>query len=167
MASYSEIREIYRKHNLGNKMENNEAIHPNCCKQALHAVFLRHHNDDIYGKDFNGEVPETGQKGVKPKWFVLSYDYARGCSFKVEVSFCPHCGKKLPDLKERENPPDKICQVTDGGYYCDVCNKRLSECRCLPPEHAWEVYEESPAKEVATVKNKDSFYPKQTSNRTV
>lgn len=31
-----------------------------------------------------------------------------------------------------------IMTITDGGYYCATCERRLMECRCAPAERLWE-----------------------------
>jgi hypothetical protein len=69
---------------------------------------------------YNGE-------NVNPIWVLCS----------IPVIFCPFCGKKLPEIIERPNPPKRICTVTDGGYYCDTCQERLCACKCEIPWMRW------------------------------
>ena len=57
---------------------------------------------------------------------------------RPRASFCPYCGEALPKMRRRAVLPGKVCVITDGGYYCDTCGKRLNACKCLPPAAAWE-----------------------------
>ena len=52
------------------------------------------------------------------------------------AKFCPFCGTPVPKM-QRVDKPD-VCRVTDGGYYCDTCKERLSNCLCDPPEAGFE-----------------------------
>lgn len=52
--------------------------------------------------------------------------------------FCPFCSASVPKLVRKKRPP-KVQLVSDGGYYCDTCEQRVSECVCPYPEQAWEV----------------------------
>ena len=54
-----------------------------------------------------------------------------------QAHFCPFCGSPMPDIQTRKTNK-RICKITDGGYYCDRCKERCSECRCAPMEYAWE-----------------------------
>lgn len=75
---------------------------------------------------------------VKPTWKVVSSGSDGDRSF--EVKFCPFCGKKLPDI-EPSGSTEKICKITDGGYYCDTCGERLRVCECLPITANWKPVE--------------------------
>lgn len=73
--------------------------------------------------------------------FTTEYTTSRGLKWldnKPEPKFCPYCGTELPTLRRKAKLPKKICRITDGGYYCDTCEKRLMSCKCLPPEAAFE-----------------------------
>jgi len=112
-------------------LRKNASITPKCCKevQEKNTVFLSFDIEDFYDGD-----PE-GQKNKKPKW-------KSGCHTDsgwdhVEVKFCPHCATPVPEIKKRSTTK-KICNVTDGGYYCDTCKERCQACTCYRPEYAWE-----------------------------
>ncbi len=51
---------------------------------------------------------------------------------------CTWCTTPLPKMRRKANPPPDVRKITDGGYYCDTCQERLSECECLPIEAAFE-----------------------------
>jgi len=86
----------------------------------------------------------------KPMWVVngsklVIDDYKHTERYTVnfrEISICPSCGVKLPSVKLRKEPPHPIVSITDGGYYCDTCTKRLIACECLNPSLLWEIVEE-------------------------
>jgi hypothetical protein len=54
------------------------------------------------------------------------------------AKFCPYCATPMPKMRRRRGPL-VVSVITDGGYYCDTCSKRLSQCSCLPPEAAFVV----------------------------
>jgi hypothetical protein len=54
------------------------------------------------------------------------------------VKFCPFCGSEVPKVQLKAKQPAKVASYSDGGYYCDGCSKRLSNCTCNVPEAAWE-----------------------------
>lgn len=107
-------------------------ITPNCCDavQKERTVFLVYPIKAVY------EIHENGQENYKPEWCSRSWSTKLGTG-ATKVLFCPHCGKRLPEIKRRKT--DKpICVVIDGGYYCSTCRERLTECECYPPEYAWD-----------------------------
>jgi hypothetical protein len=55
------------------------------------------------------------------------------------AKFCPYCGAPLPTMRRKAIIPATVMRVTDGGYYCDTCKERMSNCFCDPPEAAFEV----------------------------
>lgn len=83
----------------------------------------------------------------KPHWFVRGAkidDMARYTTNPEDrpdahIKYCPSCGKELPEIRKKKKPLKKVVSVTDGGYYCDTCKKRLMECQCHRPEEMWEV----------------------------
>lgn len=51
--------------------------------------------------------------------------------------YCPFCGTGLPFMVRVESPPEPLCVITDGGYYCDTCRERADACLCYPPTCAF------------------------------
>jgi hypothetical protein len=108
-------------------------IVPNCCPVGNSAVRLSYRWEDIYG------AGEEGQEKSTPRWIVLGFnDELQGVT-NTDCTYCPGCGKKLPEIQRKKDPPSPLCKVTDGGYYCATCNERLHNCQCYLPEMAWEV----------------------------
>jgi hypothetical protein len=91
---------------------------------------------------------------VEAKWTLQPIEYiARDTQYKMgtkyfEVEktpkFCPYCGKRLPKLVRKKNPPKNVCRVVDTGYYCDTCKERLMACTCYHPTALWEVKQSKP-----------------------
>lgn len=52
--------------------------------------------------------------------------------------FCVFCGTALPKMRLKATPPEPLCKIDDGGYYCSTCHERLHACTCLPPAAAFE-----------------------------
>jgi len=114
-------------------MARNLFVTPGCCNEVekMHTVFLRHSRDELYKES------EEGQRGKEPEWYCMAFDIKGGMFDRVRVTFCPHCSKRLPDVERRETD-QPICDTTDGGFYCNTCQKKLIECECYPPEYAWK-----------------------------
>lgn len=55
------------------------------------------------------------------------------------IKHCPFCGTKLPKVEVDTDPPQPLCVVTDGGYYCDTCKERLNACECNHPAAAYRI----------------------------
>lgn len=97
-------------------------VTPTCCEEVnrLQTVFIAHKTS----YDLNSKVG----------WYAFTFDNEMELHRKVSVAFCPHCATKLPEIELNPDITDKkICSITDGGYYCDTCKKRLMSCTCLPP----------------------------------
>jgi hypothetical protein len=105
---------------------------PNCCENVKYLVSL--HVDDSY---FTADCKEEHLKlkNEAPKWKCKESGESNRY---FDVEYCPCCGKKLPKVRLRKNQPKKIVVISDGGYYCDTCGERLTNCWCSPPEHRWE-----------------------------
>lgn len=94
---------------------------------------------------------DTGSsEGFVPQWFIreTSSDYSaftvneRGERLDwhpVPVSFCPYCGVKLPVPVKTTPLLSPIRKITDGGYCCDTCGKRLNCCHCWPELVGWRL----------------------------
>jgi len=114
---------------------------PDCCKYAQTYICLTYDNGEGCDEDKDYYFKN------KPFWFI------RGCKeyegfwadcrdfslLKLKIEFCPSCGKKLPELSMKKRLPKKIMTVTDGGFYCDVCKRRLDSCNCSKPWALWEI----------------------------
>lgn len=107
---------------------------PKCCKEAQEYPAITFSVD--YDKD-----------PVEGKWYISTNEHL--CSrlsirnrFFYEnrpaPKFCPYCGTPLPEMIRKDPVPENICVITDGGYYCDTCEERLSSCKCLAPSSAFE-----------------------------
>lgn len=118
----------------------NLVIVPGCCEESskLMTVALQLSPDEIY------ERP-TGQDGCVPQWVISSsfrehLEYIHGQDHsRLIVKFCPHCAALMPAIQLRQEPLSPVLSVSDGGYYCDTCDDRLSSCSCWPAEVRWEV----------------------------
>lgn len=120
---------------------------PGCCEESIAArrpyLYLN------FGEDM-GEVEVVDD--ATPEWKIpdLEWDFIRSLAddfdpFKaymrtlIPVKFCPFCGKKMPKVKRKENPPTPV--HTDVGYHCGMCDERTMSCRCLPMTALFEVEE--------------------------
>jgi len=113
--------------------DKNKSITPLCCAtvQKYNTVFLCFDDEVMW---YGGSEGFTNKK---PKWKSGSFDWDSNSWDDVEVKFCPHCATPVPEIRKRSTT-EKICNVTDGGYYCDTCQERLGACTCHRPEYAWE-----------------------------
>jgi methionyl-tRNA synthetase len=103
---------------------------PTCCEAGtqLRLGYLNYYTED---KDFFLKT--------KPEWLVRLWDVHYETDRAHAIQFCPFCGKPLPKIRLKVKIPKRVMTMTDGGYYCDTCGKRLMECNCLPPEVMWEI----------------------------
>lgn len=99
---------------------------PNCCD-----AMKKHRSIYLMMPDgyFEGDLSKP------PVWMTGGFDEG-GMRKSAPANFCPFCGEPVPEI-EWVDRKQKVCKVTDGGYYCDTCGKRLMECRCLPPHCNW------------------------------
>lgn len=111
------------------KINDRTYIIPLCCTHEgfLLTQFIREPIIFV-GYNYADWVNVCYGKDVKPHWIL---------SRTVYVRFCPYCGIKLREIVERIGGPENICTITDGGYYCDTCKKRLNECQCEMPWMRW------------------------------
>lgn len=105
-------------------------ITPNCCKTVKETKSI------ILDVDYLAYI--DGDTEQIPKWYTHGWWEVFQTWKKEEASFCPHCGTPVPEIEPAERKA-KICTITDGGYYCDTCTKRLGDCRCLPVVFRWRV----------------------------
>lgn len=87
------------------------------------------------------EIPDSffsGDLDTPPTWVVRGYhpEY-ESIPAPTGAAFCPHCGRPAPGIVP-SGDRRKICKVTDGGYYCDTCGKRLIQCGCGHPTRRWK-----------------------------
>jgi hypothetical protein len=133
-------------------------VTPDCCEamRFARAIVLRCDMDDTTGylspepywylrlassMDILGDKwAESEKKRRAGEEHVDFYDqlmiYTQG-----QHLHCPFCGKPVPQIERKPDSrqPKKVQEITDGGYYCDTCNKRANECRCPPPWMQWRV----------------------------
>jgi hypothetical protein len=119
---------------------------PGCCEDSTYAMrpylYLNFGEKDVL--DVDEAVPEWRVPGIN---WELASDLSGGNSLEVyervsmPVKFCPFCGKQLPKVKKKDVPPEEPVYSGDD-YYCDTCDKRNSECGCLPMEALFEVEED-------------------------
>ena len=105
-----------------------------CCYESLkHKVVTLNFKFDI---NLMG-VPFVEQK---PMWLAMGYKHDNyGISeSSVEVSCCPFCGIKVPDIEINNEALTKKVHDSEDGDYCDTCGNRNMECNCLPPWFRWK-----------------------------
>ncbi len=124
-------------------MSESYRIHPSCCDamRKHQAVFL------VMPDTFMEDDTET-----PPHWEIQSYrpynipanEWANPqpweklfSTMTAAVKCCPFCAEPLPEIVKVDVGDEKVCVITDGGYYCHTCDKRLMECTCLPPMAVW------------------------------
>jgi hypothetical protein len=118
-------------------------ITPKCCKYAHDYIALYY--DWYYAEEKDHFVKN------KPFWVVRGtkmeeHEFAHRCNdghfptnVEMKISFCPNCGEKMPDIRLKDKPPEKVMTIIDGGYYCATCDERLDSCKCARPEELWEL----------------------------
>ena len=108
-----------------------------CCPYAEDYLTFRY--DEISEEEsvewFQNNPPYWTVRGAESDW----RESHRFSQTPLNIKFCPACGTALPKLKLKAVLPKKIMIVTDGGYYCDTCKKRLDSCQCKRPKDMWEV----------------------------
>lgn len=118
-------------------------ITPKCCEYAKTYVVLtyKYHEADFDDKAwFDNNKPHWVVRGTEADMdYIIQTNHDNRCP--KEIHFCPHCGMKLPEIVKKTNPPKKIRVISDGGYYCDTCGKRLMLCECHRQEEMWETKE--------------------------
>jgi hypothetical protein len=122
---------------------NKNLISPKCCTEVekYKTVFLRYEKDPMddykYEEDEKGNpLPFVGYKNMKPSWAAKATSEEYSLEKWIGVEFCPHCGNKLPEIEMNlDVDQEKLANQDDD--YCNTCNKRNMECRCLPPWFAW------------------------------
>lgn len=98
-------------------------------------------------------VMSSGRPDEKPVWLLR---LASNDNYDVEIRAedrnlhdvfppapvaCPFCGKHVPWIVKRANPPSPLADDDDSGY-CATCRERLGRtgyCACWPPWMAWEI----------------------------
>jgi len=108
-------------------------VRPNCCADVQDPNRV-----SVYLAEVSGYLcdctEEDDREPPQFRWVIRGqqrYDSWRPCS--IEVTYCPYCGQKLPELQDVD-PPGPVVAVSDGGYYCDTCSERLDSCWCYPLE---------------------------------
>lgn len=106
-------------------------VTPHCCDhvQEVGSVLL------LY--DFQ-DLKDGTYKDKPPHWAVYALDTETGKFTATEVTHCPHCGKKLPELHERRLVRQRVCDPNMETKTCETCKKGLMQCHCYPPEYRWE-----------------------------
>jgi hypothetical protein len=107
-----------------------QIVRPNCCLAAQHYPSIVFRLNDYY--DTENSDGHWHITLIEPSWdFVFGKDYSGWSDEKPDVKFCPYCGKPLPKMvRTKPGPDQKICKITDGGYYCDTCGERCDNCIC-------------------------------------
>jgi len=58
----------------------------------------------------------------------------------LEITYCPHCGTKLPELESKENPPQPIYAPDDQEGHCLTCDSDSHGwCQCNPASAAYKI----------------------------
>ena len=116
-------------------------IRPVCCDQARHALKDRWVQRSGQAEEnhstvmrFHYDMTAVGEEySDPPGWFFQGYP----------IKFCPFCGQNPGEVVRNPTPPEPICRITDGGYYCDTCKERLRGCFCNPPSCLFVVKSEA------------------------
>lgn len=111
-----------------------------CCVVGREFVQLRYLESTYYGFDNKPDEYRAYFRTVPPFWVIDAHNACLDAGAKrrlVVVKHCPFCGVSLPKPKLRMRPPQRIMTITDGGYYCTTCKRRLMACKCKPPERLW------------------------------
>ena len=115
-----------------------------CCVQGGKFVGLRHEGH-LFCEEY--QSPEDflqKMRATPPRWTMDVHTFVdrheRSDQDIVRITYCPFCGTKVPGVRLRRNPPEKICVILDGGYYCATCEERLDSCDCDLPKQLWESY---------------------------
>lgn len=111
-----------------------------CCDAGRNSCSLMY-SIDIYDSKASNKITEGRWR--LSEYESLTRDVRRNDPewHKIQPpqpKFCPFCAAVIPKMRLMKEPPKDIAVVTDGGYYCDTCQERLSSCMCLPPEAAFE-----------------------------
>lgn len=120
---------------------------PGCCEKSIEArrpyLYLNFGDNDAL--DVNDAAPEWRIPDLNWDFVAELADdcgsveaYDRTC---IPVEFCPFCGKRMPEVKLKDVPPEESVYSGDD-HYCDTCDERNSNCVCLPMEALFEVVEE-------------------------
>lgn len=122
-AQYRELQDL----NEAWEREQLEArFNPACCDA------MRRTRAIVYDVDIYHDEPSSWRLRLAP---AHSLNTAKVPS----PTFCPFCGSRVPHVVSKSEPPTPLMVCTDGGYYCDTCEKRLIACLCWHPEAAFEV----------------------------
>lgn len=112
-------------------------VKPPCCDKAKQ--FIRAAYEDPGRDDGDVDAYMMYVTRTPPVWRISARQNGdSGYNRFAQVSFCPFCGVRLPELRLRKTVLQTICVVVDGGYYCQTCEKRLIGCRCADPARLWE-----------------------------
>jgi hypothetical protein len=109
--------------------------HPKCCAKALRYRTVYFSVQEVY------DVCEPKEGRWRPVYIPMDWDpnvrdtpWYEGLP---DAKFCGFCGELLPKMTRLKTPPQPLCRITDGGYYCDTCEQSLEACECLPPSAAF------------------------------
>lgn len=109
---------------------------PTCCKE------MQRHRGLIWAllPDRFGSMPDSPKRRrMLPEWSIQYQKPGDTWQALSCPKHCPFCGRSLPKLRLRESPPAPLCRIEDGGFYCNECGERVSNCYCYPLEAAYEV----------------------------
>jgi hypothetical protein len=114
---------------------------PGCCKamRESRVIHCSTYTDNMGDCCYDGE-PHWSRSFSISEDVTIRYQGNRDEQERLfAVKFCPFCGKAVPEFEKNPKPPQPLCKVTDGGYRCDTCGKRLNECKCFSPDFIWRV----------------------------
>jgi hypothetical protein len=112
---------------------------PNCCNtvEEFKTIFLRYKDKPNFKYDeVQDKVVGDGYHNQKPTWAIKAVSNKFNCETWIDASFCPHCGKSVPDIEHNPDTKDVKFANNDDDY-CKTCKKRNMECECLPPWFKW------------------------------
>lgn len=113
--------------------------HLTCCPDGARIVALRYDPIQVfYTEHATRDAFLAAARENPPRWSISVLDDHSQIRRDVAIAVCPFCAEAVPDVRLRARPPQRFCVVTDGGLYCDTCERRLDDCRCAPTECLWE-----------------------------
>jgi len=135
----SEEREEYETLLLRRKEEIFRSIPvPTCCEAARRYPTNVYVLKDVFWNDSN-EAP--GEWKAPLNWDYISLNVFEDPKYGdpyPETKFCPYCGKDLPKMRRKDPPPERLCRLVNGSYYCSTCGDHFVKCLCDPLASAFE-----------------------------
>lgn len=117
-------------------MEHKLSISTGCCEESnKHKVVKLMFDIDFHTfESYLKMKPKWTAKGFKPSKYHEDEFHEQ----HIEVSNCPFCGVKTPEIELNQYAIDNF-KIHDSDLdYCTICNERNMCCQCLPPTFRWK-----------------------------